>query len=352
MNIAFSSLTDLQKLPINARGLANYIQLVIAGDIAGDLEPAITYTKAPNFSVDYEVEYLPNPVTFSLRFGSGRYGLSIPYEGTNGFYSPQAIPSYGTSGGFASNFGGVGNEKDGDPDTFIEAGVGASSFEYQYPEGDTHAQYVRGFYLAYGLKANAGHETYAETNTPAMALIRYSDGSPGDDYLCYAMYALLPTAEADAVEIPIKRVRCVLPLDARFHPDNQGPTFRPQISVRIQAKGMAVANEFVASSFYPLYVNDAALLKACFKKLRLASNSPKRVTVPGFIPPEPTHTVTGYPGGDYVGTVETQTYSGGYTTINFEEAGGTELDAARALENRLDKRIERESIYRKLARRY
>src|SRR5690606_20363806 len=91
--------------------------------------------------------------------------------------------------------------------------------------------------------------------------------------------------------------------------------------------------------FYPLILNTALLEEIAKSNIRLPAERPQRVTVRGYVPPDREHTIVGWPGGDYTGTVAQVQYELGRTVIDFEQAGAPVGLPAEAIEAARERRV-------------
>ncbi|MFA5551611.1 MAG: hypothetical protein WDA03_08340 [Trueperaceae bacterium] len=98
--------------------------------------------------------------------------------------------------------------------------------------------------------------------------------------------------------------------------------------------------------FYPLIVNTALVTDIAKAQIRVPASTPRRVQVRGYLPPgDLTHTIVGWPGGDFTGVVARQTYRDMSTIVDFEQTGAPPgvpqelLEAERVRVNRTNELI-------------
>lgn len=309
--IPFSNVVDWQPLPIDAQDIVTRVTLVIAGNRAGR-EPATLSARDPAaFPAHTAIDYLPLPITVVYEasehptYGACR-AFALP-TGVDPFLPPTdaSVPEPS----FVQNFDNPGSPsavRDGDPSTYAES-IGAMDEVAQM-----HYLAVPdavGFRLRYWLQAETNWErSYAEVNI--------LDGVTMRSTVQARTPALLNTPDPAELEM-------VLPADAHWALDNEWGSLTDDggtaATVTFQKFPMTACKLY---EFYPLVLNRPLLLDIAKAQVRVPAMTPRRVTVAGTLPPtDRGHTIVGWPGGDFTGSVARLTYSGGTTTVDFEQAG-------------------------------
>lgn len=309
--IPFSDVLDWQPLPIDAQDIVTKVRLVVAGNRAGREPGALTARDPATFPLHTAIDYAPMPIVYTYEAPEHAiYGATRSFElpaGMDPFLPPTdpAIPEPT----FAQNFDNPGSPsavKDGDPTTYAENTGGYDEVAQMHYLAVPDAV---GFRLRYWLDAASGWErSYAEITVldavTSQGTVQMRTGP-------------LPNT-TDPAELYV-----VLPPDAHWALDNGGGSLDDAfgVSASIQFQKFPMTNCRL-HAFYPLVLNRALLEDVARAQIRLPAQTPRRVTVAGTLPPgEMEHTITGWPGGTYTGQVARQTYRGGETVVDFEQAG-------------------------------
>lgn len=325
--IPYADVIDRQFLPIDAQDIVTKVRLVVAGNAAGHSPERLTAFATDDPDTTDTVPYAAWPVTFEYEapehalYGCER-SFALP-AGVNPFLPPTAVEiPEPTAVGFA-NPGSPSAVRDGDPTTFAEytGGIGNIGWlAYPFVDG------VVGFRLRYTLTSVAA-STGDQVRTHArLALSPRTSGAR-----FYGMVAANTGTLPDASE-PAE-LYMVVPPPASWADEN-GPAEAPHVGRFGQAWFETFINVTACRvhEFYPLMLDQALLLDVAKAQVRLPAQTPARVTVRGVIPPDRQHTITGWPGGDFTGTVAQVQYDLGRTVIDFEQAGAPVGLPAEAME--------------------
>lgn len=295
--IAYSDVITTERLPIDAQDTITKVRLVIAGGIAGR-DP--TNLGVVNIASSEATTYFPNPITYEYEhadhatIGAER-SFALP-EGIDPFLPPTDASIPEPTGANWTNAGSPSAVRDGDPATYAtltSLGTGGS-LTYAYD-----ASFL-GFRIKYKAEATQGFLTVL--------------GAAGraNGYQVSSRHWLESEDVAEAY--------FVLPHDARNEAVNTSGLSGSAIQQWAVVAGSAHTTLEVYE-FYPLVLNEALLEDIAVAQLRLPAQTPKRVTVRGYVPPDREHTITGWPGGDLVATVAQHQYELGRTIIDLEQAG-------------------------------
>lgn len=325
--IPYANVVDRKLLPIDAQNIVTKVRLVIAGDMAGETPEQLQVSRIWDTRPESNSEsYVPEPVTYVYEapehaaFGAER-SFSLP-SGVNPFLPPTdpLIPDPDNSGW--DNPGVPSAVRDGDPFTYAEI-TGSGLVRLTYPN-TVGVPYV-GWRLMYHL------EEHPDANPPYVSTNYRRDFVTPPRYRYQSVRsARLPVVEE---EDAANDLYSVLPPDARFNQVNNVPVFDGPLrtSVALQAAPASVM-EMRVYHFYPLALNEVLLESIAQAQVRLPGLVPSRVTVRGYVQPDRTHTITGWPGGDYTGRVAQHQYELGRTVIDFEQAGAPVGLPAEAME--------------------
>lgn len=324
-SILMSDVLEHQLLPVDAQDVVTRVRLVIAGNRAGAEADGPTIKQVqgqwspPPFAAYTYLSYFPAPIVFEYTapehsvYGATR-ALALP-SGVNPFLLPNdpRIPEP-----VALNFDNPGSPsviRDGDPLTSADfsGGLGDTAWVTYLP--DPAVDYV-GFRLRYALSTTGvtmqrGVSVGMYYTVRAQPPLDDSDWFEGDSYV----NELPDTENAE--------LYAVFPPDARWLPANEPfPLERKEMRVQLHVPAGTEVNSMQVTDFYPLVLNEALLEEIARAQIRLPAQAPRRVTVRGALPPTDTsHTIVGWPGGDYTGRVARQTYREGVTVVDFEQAG-------------------------------
>jgi len=335
--IAYADTLEHTPLPIDAQDIVTRARIVIAGVRAGrdpNILNVLSDDRGGSTGAFTHVSYLAAPIVHE-----GVDALDSAYHATRSFALPDgvapfldptdtAIPeptSYGMS-----NPGSPSAVRDGDGTTYAQNDGTGDTIELRYWTGVSPTVQFVGFKIKYAANTQAsilpvtgfkGHIAVAMTIKRATALT-----SP-----IYTVTGYYGCEDAETNEF-----YALLPFDARGLAENQGSpsaddTLITEIDLYSLPGSLAAAGDLKVYEFYPLVLDTALLDGIAAQNLRLPASAPQRVTVRGYVAPDKTHTITGWPGGDYTGAVAKQTYGGGETIIDFEQkgaAGGTPQENA------------------------
>ena len=302
-SIPIADVITTERLPIDAQDIVTKVRLVIAGNRAG-IEAEEIYA----FPSDEPLSYFAWPITHVYQapehatYGAER-SLALP-EGFNPFLAPddtEGIPEPTTVENF-NNPGTPSAIRDGDPVTYAEYnGAAGGTGQIAYPSRlDTV-----GFYLRY---------EYAPQNSASanhiLRLAVFNGGVLGTGYAVRRMGATTGVNE----------LYMIFPSDARFDLSNGSPLASDlrRGSASLISLGTASCRVY---AFYPLRLDRELLNDVAKANIRLPAANPTRVTVKGYVAPDRSHTIVGWPGGDYTGVVAQHQYELGRTIIDFEQAG-------------------------------
>lgn len=322
--IPYVSIIHSERLPIDAQDIVTKARIVVAGNRAG-VEPRRVTART-----DESVTYVPWPIVVSYEapehaaLGAER-SFSLP-EGVNPFLAPTdpLIPEPVLVDGM-SNPGSPSAIRDGDPITYAE---------FTASPGDTATlSYVGvedacGFLLRYSLATSGSsvfsnelktHVTLQLVPHPSFETVRYG-------FVSFGSHDQLPDADDPA------EVYMVAPPLAQVAPENSPPvpitSFVGNCSLRVFDNTV----ECLVYHFYPLVLNRPLLEGIAQAQIRLPALNPQRITVAGYVAPDRSHTITGWPGGDFTGVVAQHQYELGRTVIDFEQAGAPAGLPAEAIE--------------------
>lgn len=352
--IPMSDVLDHQLLPIDAQDVVTKVRLVIAGNRAGR-EPSRVHVYGLPSSANETftgVDYLAWPITYEYEaaehaiYGATRT-VDLPAS-TDPFLRPddEGIPEPSLVIGF-TNPGSPSAIRDGDPMTYAEFSGGdlaTGSIGYENVPG------LCGFKLRHSL-------TFSDTSFTGLFRASVS--------LVVGPWAVLPNgvtridrkfgAVVNIISLPATGssehddLYVVLPPDARNAPENVEGMDPPlewggqpvTIQHMVGSINLSVIRpaSWRVTHFYPLILNEALLEDIAKSNIRLPASTPRRVTVAGYVAPDRTHTIVGWPGGDYTGVVAQYQYELGRTVIDFEQAGAPVGLPAEAIEAARERRV-------------
>ena len=313
-SIAIADLLDVERLPIDAQDIITKVRLVIAGTFAGR-DPHEAHATATADHPDPDagfVRYFPEPVVYEhedalhTTYGCTR-SLALP-EGFNPFLPPDSVLIADPIG---LNMLDPTAVRDGDPLTFSAPSGGAGSLEYE-----SSPLYVG---VKARFKADVAPERLEVIVTSGKAARWVGDSST--PFAVWARYAI------DAREMDDWYL--ILPPDARNRSVN---TASAPDSTPLGLLLLAPLGDVEVHEFYPLMLNETLLEDVAKSNVRLPASNPQRVTVRGYVAPDRSHTIVGWPGGDYTGSVAQHQYDLGRTIIDFEQAGAPAGLPAEAIE--------------------
>lgn len=325
--IPYSTVQGHHPLPIDAQELATRVRLVIAGTWAGrepDILQVLSDDTGGISGVYSHVSYIPAAIVHEhTDAADATYHAAKSFElpaGLSPFLDPtdasiQEPTSYGMS-----NPGSPSAVRDGDGTTYAQNDGTGDPIELRYWTGVSPTVQFVGFKIKYVANTQAsvlpvtgfkGHIAVAMTIKRATA-----HTSP-----IYTVTGYYGCEDAEMNEF-----YALLPFDARGLAENQGfpsadDTLITEIALYSLPGSLAAAGDLKVYEFYPLVLDTTLLDDVASQNVLVPASAPQRVKVEGYVPPDKTHTITGWPGGDYTGAVARQTHGGGVTVIDFEQKG-------------------------------
>jgi len=329
--IPYADVIDRQLLPVDAQNVVTTVRLVVAGNVAGDIAEVHQQAETPGGAETRS--YTPWPIVFEYAAPEhSLYGVTRSFAlpaGLDPFLPPTSVLIAEPSVSGFNNPGSPSAVRDGDAATSAEwtAGLGvAGNIRY----GLTTREVV-GFRLTYTLEVQGAGLFWPGFGNHARVWVgvRYVIAGVPSSGLVHA-WAVSPSLSP--VELP-QDLYGVAPRAAWAAPGNGGGTIirpygAPVLELRVDTNTAAMS----VFEFYPLILNETLLLDIAKAQVRLPAQTPTRVTVRGVIPPDRQHTITGWPGGDFTGTVAQVQYDLGKTVIDFEQAGAPVGLPAEAME--------------------
>ena len=324
--IPYSTVQNIERLPIDAQDVVTRVRLVIAGNIGGTWESEFIRTVDDwnllgSDNTGNNVDPFPLPMVYQYEapehsaLGAER-SFALP-EGTNPFLPPEHANVGDPS--IVSNFTNPGAIRDGDPLTYAEnsgSGTYGAQISYQTlrPSCGYKLRYsLTGIPLGQSLGALHRHRSASPTTVRTIAnrkLWSYPETGGSD-------------TATDVYAITLH--------DARGEDENLGDGWQrvSDYTISMSTDGGAQLRIY---AYYPLILNEPLLERIAKSNVRLPAANPSRVTVTGIIAPNREHTITGWPGGDFTGKVAQQQYELGRTVIDFEQAGAPTGLPAEAVE--------------------
>lgn len=336
--IQYDDLVNIERLPVDAQDVVTKVRLVIAGNRAGE-EP----DRVVIFGQDGEYDHHPVPAVYEYEspehatYGATR-SMSLP-EATNPFLSPNdpLVPEPSVIG--FNNPGSPSAVRDGDPTTYASITGDTNSFGERvivYSMFGAPYPSIVGFRLVAEVQANTARGD--EVMPPIFVEMRQSrdrlvDGVPtlGFNSTAIAIYAV-PNSDD-----PASMYALWLAQTHNEHLD--GVDMSDGVILQLVVTPYAEPTRVRVHEFYPLILNETLLESIAKRQIRLPAPMPRRVTVAGYVPPDRTHTIVGWPGGDYTGVVAQVQYELGRTVIDFEQAGAPVGLPAEAIEAARERRV-------------
>lgn len=331
-NIDYADLLNIERLPVDAQDVVTKAILVIAGNRAGAEPGTLNAYPTDDSNTTETVSYFSWPVVYEYEdaahatLGCART-FALP-EGVDPFLPPDddGVPEPDTVINF-TNPGSPSAIRDGDPTTYAAlASPGLGRIAYPVTAG------VVGFRLKYTLSSGT---TTAANTFRTFASVRTTPRSTGGRFYgqTFANTGNLPDTSEPA------EVYMVVPPDARNAPENGPVEEFTQMYGEVAFDAFINAESCHLFDFYPLILNETLLESIAKRQIRLPAPTPRRVTVAGYVAPDRTHTIVGWPGGDYTGTVAQVQYELGRTVIDFEQAGAPVGLPAEAIEAARERRV-------------
>jgi len=316
--IAYADVLKHTPLPIDAQDIVSRVRIVVAGSRAGK-EPS-SYRSAyaaASGGGEQAVTYLQLPWVHEYADAS-----DATYRCTRSFALPDGVEAWldPTDSGIpeptlatgVTNPGSPSAIRDGDAGTYAQnTGSGLVQLEYSL----SGYGYALGFYLRYEASFAGGGPIAFFAGPGGVMLTQLNSGFPR--FLTQGSYDCVPTSS------PVE-MYAVLPWDARGLSENGGSgigSLTTTITLLFDAGSFASAGDLKVYEFYPLMLDTTLLNGIAKQNIKLPASTPQRVTINGYVAPDKSHTITGWPGGDYTGAVAKQTYGGGETIIDFEQKG-------------------------------
>lgn len=321
-NISIADVVHHEALPIDSQDIVTKVRLVVAGTRAGPVEPAEDSARTIDGSTETFVTPFPQPVVYEYEdalhatYGSVR-SFALP-EGISPFLEPTDATIPEPTALNITNAGSPSAVRDGDPVTYAEY-AGSSQAALTYSLGDSSiGRLCVGFRIRYAL-TGVGNALSSEINR--RVYMQQWHYTPAPDLAPRVLAQRRFTLTATESLSDPREFYAVTLWDARGADENSGASWiRPSL-----VRAEIVPFDTIAwrvFEFYPLLLDEALLLEVAKANIKLPAVTPKRVTVDGVVDPLATsHTIVGWPGGDYTGDVARQTYRDGVTIIDFEQAG-------------------------------
>lgn len=330
--IPFADVIDRKLMPVDAQNVVTRVRLVVAGDLAGKTPETLQVVRLWDTREESNTEsYAPEPITYVYTapehalYGAER-SFALP-SGVNPFLLPTdlLIPEPTVDPTWV-NPGVPSAVRDGDPFTYAET-TGSGIARIQYPSVP-------------GVSWVGWRLVYEYAATPPLVGPRISvfygrswpdgPGGPGSRarHLVWESGELPETPPEQEAGMDLY---AVVPPDVRFNQVNNVDVFSGPLESRITLRAWG-EQDIRVYAFYPLGLNEVLLESIARAQVRLPGLVPSRVTVRGYVPPDRTHTITGWPGGDYTGRVAQHQYELGATVIDLEQAGSPVGLPAEAME--------------------
>lgn len=341
--IPFSSLKSLTPHLIDTAEACSEVSLVLAGEPAGKAADGVESTFPLGVVINtgqdaYRVQYIPAPITYRRENVDADFRrlLSVPFEGRSPFLPPDQV-DFGTVNIGGTWAGAVDDIRDGDPTSYLQGDDGYLTFNLD-------GTGTVGFGITYELDEGEAMVALLYAGTERLS-------NAGFVECTFGKWKLPPTKNGP------ETFYAVLPHDARHLPINGGEGvvytilmvapwgWHPEQGLRNPGS----YSNLLLYELLPLQLDTALLYNAAGRVLKEPASRPMSVTVAGFVPPAETHTLLGWPGGDYTGTVARQVYREGETTIDFEQVGGVDFRDVKATAEYVKKRITRDTYLMRLA---
>jgi len=311
---------------------------VIAGTWAGrepDILQVLSDDTGGISGVYSHVSYIPAAIVHEhTDAADATYHAAKSFElpaGLSPFLAPTdaAIDEPASTTGM-SNPGSPSAIRDGSGTTYAQNDGSSDPIEIYYSTGITPAVQFVGFKVKYAANTQASilPGTGFKGHVAVYMSIKRDIALTFPIYTASAIWGM-PDSELNEFYV-------LLPFDARGLAENQGYAGSSdllQMTLQLYSLpgSLAAAGDLKVYEFYPLVLDTALLDDVASQNVLLPAAAPQRVKVAGYVAPDKTHTITGWPGGDYTGSVARQTYGGGVTIIDFEQKGapaGTAQEAA------------------------
>lgn len=332
--IDYADVITTERLPIDAQDLATRVQLVVAGNLAG-WTPRQAFARIDSGGAVEPMTIVQRPITHVFEHAEHATlgvvkSLGLP-EGMDPFLPPTDAgvgEPYSTTG--LTNAGSPSAIRDGDPATYAVSDLSGTSQVVWRQWLTSPNQRIYGFRLVHTFTKDGAGSTYALDSAPGLVtIIQRSHRSVSDPVEARYYWPIQPTEDHDS---PMDAY-AVVPFDARGHADNNaGETIIDYSYLDLTVLQQSGGGELRIHAFYPLILNEALLDGIAEAQARVPAQTPKRVTVRGYVPPDAEHTITGWPGGDLTAAVAQHQYELGRTIIDLEQAGAPVGLPAEAIE--------------------
>lgn len=326
--IPMSSVLKSEPLPIDAQDVATRIRLMIAGTRSGqkpDIISVLSDDTGGTSGAYSHVTYVPAPIVHEYSDAAhATYGCvrseSAP-DGLAPFLAPTdaSIPEPQSAHGM-SNPGSPSAIRDGDGTTYAQNDGSSDSIEIYYSTGVSPSVQFVGFKVKY--TANTQASILPVTGFKGHVAVHME--ITRDLNITTPIYTVKATwglPDCDLNEFYV-----LLPFDARGLAENQGShgygdVLQMSLQLYSLPGSLVAAGDLQVFDFYPLVLDTTKLDGTASSFVKLPAATPKRITVLGYVAPASSHTITGWPGGDYTGTPAKHTYGSGKTVIDFEQKG-------------------------------
>lgn len=325
--IPYANVIKTEPLPIDAQNIATRIRLMIAGTRSGkqpDILDVLADDTGGSSGAYSHVTYVPAPIVHDYQDAAhATYGVVRSEDAPQGlapFLAPTdaSIPEPTAYG--MSNPGSPSAVRDGDGTTYAQNDGTHDTIDLRFDTGVGPSVQFVGFKIKYA--ANTQASTLPATGFKGHVAVAMTIRR--DTALAWPIYTVkgywgLPDTDANEFYV-------LFPFDARGLAENQGSpgsndTLQMTLDLYSLPGSLAAAGDLKVYEFYPLVLDAAKLDGIAAQYVKLPAATPTRVTVRGYVPPAASHTITGWPGGDYTGKPAKHTYGGGLTIIDFEQKG-------------------------------
>lgn len=324
--IPFERVLDYQRLPIDAQDVVTKARIVVAGQPASSAGDDFEYAEDGIGDAPLPA-YYPRPIVIEYE-----HPEHATYQAERSFALPKGVdpflpPTHPDirnpilSGGWT---GSAANLRDDDPSSYVEYQPGnpAQVAEIAFDAVSDALPRMVGARVSYSLEL----EDKAAFSPALLQFwigdkLRFGGGSR-------TMYLRQALKQADGAVVTFVSLR------------NAQASISGNLGTLVVRRWKAAPGDMPAvvslkiHEAYPLVLDRPLLESIARAQIRLPVSTPRRVTVRGYLPPgDLTHTITGWPGGDYTGVVARQSYREGNTIVDFEQAGappGVPQDALEA----------------------
>lgn len=358
----------VKSLPVDAQAVVSQHRNVLFGEVSGTRTPNLM-NAALGTTPDF-VDYQPLPITHVVTHADHSIYNATQIEPLEDGLDPFlfcADIDFTKTGEVLTNFTGTAH-RDGDPATGMNPDVltaGPTSIHYDHAS-DIYRDLCFGFVLRY--KAE-----WKSAPTPIWEFV----GSPG--YVNLWLFtnnagsvnqAQLNGYWAIPYTVDPTTIIGIMPPGHYFDPINAPDPIAPASGVvnwhldaafKAEAGTLASPADLEIYEFMPLIKNVPLLDGIGNRGIRIPAQTPKQITVRGYVPPEKSHTFPGWPGGSIDVDVSRQHQSATECVIDVEQAGPTPLPdgtqgsmdlvlGSEAIRRQLDRETRRRNYSLSLAR--